>query len=534
MQTLSTYRISALAEANAVSEVFKRHCDRTYIRRWLAALLLVCVIPFSFLSPAQAEQILAGVGKVEITDRSGKLVNDPLYAKALVIQSESSRLVIITVDAVAIGGIGYIRNDFLENVRTRVKADLKIAPESLLVNASHCHGIVCADAEDRTVQAVRIAMQNLVPVTVAAGTGSENRIMENRRLRLKNGAEADVRHAYSLPSDDDVASIGPIDPEIGLLRLNKLDGDTLAVVYNFACHPIQGVPNGGNTADFPGFASKVIEENLSDGTMAFFIQGCAGDINPVLYKDVHNPRDSEPYGNMLGLSVLRGLKSIEVSKNPELQVVREMITLPRGADLEKRMAANQAEQARLLSNLKGTSLNFKTFLSLYVQYQLSPEFPAYSSHRYMLDESLGKTDLKRMDSENRANMEQYHKNVMIMEELTRLQTNYELLKMHHAQNEAAGSKTLDVEVVGFRLGEFVMITFPGELTVEVGLNLKRAAPRPLTFVAGYTNGYIYYTPTVAQRQNVGYAQEDCDCIVGPEWQQIFETKAIEIFKRLEK
>ena len=504
----------------------KRRLSKLFICTWMVQCCL--------LSSVSAEQIVAGVGKVEITDRTNKMVNDPLYAKALVIKSDASQLVIVTVDAVAIGGIGYIRNDFLANVRARLKTDLNIAPESLLVNASHCHGIVCADVEDRTVQAVRLALQKMVPVNVGAGTGSENRIMENRRLKLKSGAEADVRHAYAIPADEEVAAIGPIDPEIGLLRLDKLNGETLAVVYNFACHPIQGVPNGGNTADFPGFASKVIEENLSDGTMAFYVQGCAGDINPVLYKDVHNPRDSEPFGNMLGLSVLRGLKSTRSTPTAKLQVVHEVLKLPRGADLEKRMAANQAEQARLMTNLKGTSLNFKTFLSLFVQYKLSPEFPAYSSHRYLLDESLDRSDLKRMDSENRANMEQYLKNVMIMEELTRLQTNFDLLKMHHSQNQVAGSDTVDAEIVGFRLGDFVMITFPGELTVEIGLNLKKAAPSPLTFVAGYTNGYIYYTPTLAQRQNTGYAQEDCDCIVAPEWQEIFETKAMEILSRLGK
>jgi len=82
------------------------------------------------------------------------------------------------------------------------------------------------------------------------------------------------------------------------------------------------------------------------------------------------------------------------------------------------------------------------------------------------------------------------------------------------------------------VGEFAMITFPGELTVEIGLNIKNVAPLPLTFVAGYTNGYIYYTPTVAQRNNSGYAQEDCDCIVAPEWQKLFEDRAAVILKSL--
>lgn len=77
-----------------------------------------------------------------------------------------------------------------------------------------------------------------------------------------------------------------------------------------------------------------------------------------------------------------------------------------------------------------------------------------------------------------------------------------------------------------------MITFPGELTVQVGLNIKQAAKDPNTFVAGYTNGYIYYTPTMEQRGNTGYAQEDCDTLVAPEWQKLFQAKALELLRQL--
>ena len=107
----------------------------------------------------------------------------------------------------------------------------------------------------------------LQPVTVGVGTGFEDRIMENRRLIMKDGTEIDVRHAYSLPPDEEVGSVGPVDPQIGILRLNKKNGETLAVVYNFAMHPIQGAASGGNTADITGFSSKVIEENLADGSV---------------------------------------------------------------------------------------------------------------------------------------------------------------------------------------------------------------------------------------------------------------------------
>ena len=145
---------------------------------------------------------------------------------------------------------------------------------------------------------------------------------------------------------------------------------------------------------------------------------------------------------------------------------------------------------------------------------------------------MGRNDLVRLDEENRNNMESYLRNIYIMEQLTRNQTNINLLKMHHAQNEASGSKTITVEVVGIRIGDFVMVSFPGELSVQIGLNIKKISPHELTFVAGISNGYIYYTPTEEQLKNSGDAQEDSDCIVGPGWQKIYENKISEILKKL--
>ena len=480
---------------------------------------------------ANAGQLLAGVARVEITNKKVLPANDPLYAKALVIKNGPTTAVIVTVDAVAIGEIGYIGNDYLGKVRARIEKDLKIAPANVLVNASHCHGIVCADADDKTVEAVKKAAANLVPVTVGVGVGQENRIMENRRLKLKNGKEVDVRHAYSLPPDEEVAEVGPIDPQIGLLRLDRKNGRTLAVVYNFACHPIMGVPNGENTADIVGFASKVIENNLSEGTIALFVQGCGGDINPVLYKDVHQPRDAEPLGNLLGLSVLQAVRKIKTGNIAELKVLNEQLGLPR-ADRTKRIDALLLEQAKLVRSLQGTSLNLKTFMELAVKYNLSSEFPSYYSHRYLHEKKLGRDDLSKLDAANRRNIKAYLENIYTMEQLTRLQTNLALLRKHQETNRAAGMKPLMVEVVGLRIGEFVLMTFPGELTVEIGLNIKKSSPHKHTFVAGYTNGYIYYTPTARQLQNVGGAQEDSDCLLAPEWEKLFYDKVAQMLKRL--
>jgi hypothetical protein len=496
-----------------------------------SSLILVLLLALSPVAAHAAGQLQAGAAKVDITNREAGPVNDPLYAKALVLKDDDATWVLITVDAVAVGEIGHIKNDYLPNVRAQLEKDLGIKPASVMINASHCHGVVCGDVEQRTVQAVKAAWANVVPVRAGCGTGHEDRIMENRRLKLSNGKEADVRHAYSLPPDAQVAGVGPIDPEIGVLRLDRLDGSNLAVVYNFACHPIQGVPNRGNTADMTGFASQVIEDNLDEGSIALFVQGCGGDINPVFYKDVDHPRDAEPLGNMLGLSTLKALKGIRSQAGGQFKLLHETLELPR-ADLTERIYAQQDEQQRLLQSLKGTSLNLKTFLPLVVKYNLSDEFPSYYSHRYLHEQQLGRDDLRQLDAENVRNMKDYIENIQIMEQLTRVQTNLELLKKHQAQNVAAGKRTLDVEVLGIRVGDFVMVTFPGELTVQIGLNIKQSSPHEQTFVAGYTNGYIYYSPTAEQLQNVGNAQEDSDCLLAPAWQAMFEEKVAEMLKKL--
>jgi len=496
----------------------------------LAVLLTAGALP---TGDAKAGQLLAGGAKVDITNRKASPVNDRLYVKVLVLKSDTTTAVLLTVDAVAIGEIGSIGNDYLPKVRARLEKELGIQPTNVLVNASHCHGIVCADVDELTFQAVKAASQNMVPVRVGAGVGHEDRIMENRRLKLKSGREADVRHAYSLPPDDEVAEVGPVDPQIGILRLNREDGRTLAVVYNFACHPIQGVPSGGNTADITGFASKVIEDNLSEGTLALFLQGCGGDINPVFYKDVDHPRSAEPLGNMLGLSTLRAVRKIACQKDAQLTVLNETITLPRG-DRTERICSLEAKQKELLRSLKGTSLNLETFLPLFVKYNLSSEFPSYYSHRYLHDKALGRDDLSKLDAENRQNIKAYIQNIYIMEELTRVQTNLALLRKHQASLVASGKRTIDVELLGLRVGDFVLTTFPGELSVRIGLNIKKASPHHLTFVAGDTNGYIYYAPTAEQLRNVGGAQEDSDCLLAPEWQEIYEAKAGELIRRLLK
>jgi len=502
---------------------------RKFVKLTLRSTLFISALSFFLLISSDAHaKIKAGVAKIDITDRSVGLVNDPLYVKALVLDNGLTKMVIITLDVVALEEIGPIKAGYLSKVRTQIQRELNIQASNILINSSHCHGIVRADTDDLTVLAVKEALKNLVPVNVGTGTGHESRIMENRRYNMKDGSQADARRAYSLPPDHEIAGIGPIDPEIGILRLNKLNGETLAVLYNFAVHPIEGVPNGGNTADIIGFASKVIEDNLK-GSMALFLQGCAGDINPVNYKGVDNPTDAEPLGSMLGLSILNALQNIKTVNDAEIKVVNQYMELPR-ANFAERITSLEAEQKRVLNSLRGTNINLKTFIALTTKYNYSNEYPSFYGQRYLQDKMLDRRDMIRLDSINRRDMENYQSNIYLMERLTRIRENLHLVKMH--QVKSAGAETIKVEILGVKIGNMRLITFPGELTVQIGLNIKKRAPNENTFVVAYTNGYIYYAPTAEQLRNTGEAQEDSDTNLAPQWQIMFENKAAEILQKL--
>jgi hypothetical protein len=84
--------------------------------------------------------------------------------------------------------------------------------------------------------------------------------------------------------------------------------------------------------------------------------------------------------------------------------------------------------------------------------------------------------------------------------------------------------------MGVRIGDFVMVNFPGEAVVEIGLDIKKMSPHKYTFVSGHSNGNLGYAPTVEQFNGGDY--EDTITVLAPEWQKIYEEKILEILKKL--
>jgi hypothetical protein len=451
----------------------------------------------------------------------------------LVFEQDGKRSAIIAVDAVAVGEIGRLGNPFLNELRERLQAEADIPPNRLIINASHCHSIVRTDSADLIARSIVKACNNLAPVLLTHATERNTRISENRRLLLKDGSQSDMRRAYPTAESGNVGQTGPIDPTIGIVHITRTDKTTLAVVYHFACHPIMNPPSCGNSADFPGLASTQVEKGLGNGAIALFLQGCGGDINPRRYKDAGTPADATPLANEIALSVIAGVRNAPHPKTATVQFESQTIDLPRGRDFSTRIRAIETEQLRLLHSMSSTPLNFEAFLPIWLQHHLNPETPSANAQTSLHESSVGSTLRKRHDTDQLAAARSYRTNISTLEQLIRLNTNLALLKKHESFAQKSQMAPLQGQLCGARIGDFRLITVPGELTVEVGLAIQSRSPQHPVFVSGYTNGYLYYLPTASQRTNAGYAQEDCDCDVAPEWHTTFEKNALQMLKRLD-
>jgi len=502
------------------------------ISRRLAQGVAVLVLLAALRAEATAA-VRAGVAVVNITaNKPTEPVRDPLLAKALVLEEGGNRAVILTLDVVA------VTEPLVTEVRRGIREQLGIDASGVLLNASHNHHTydqIAPDLASRLVKAVRQASQNMVPARVGAGAGREDRITINRRLRTKDGKHWTIRRATPSPPDDAVAGLGPLDPQIGLLRVDAMDGKPLALVYNFAGHAYGGAAGGGITADFPGFASRVVERAWP-GAVALFLQGAAGDVTPIRYKDFDAPPPTELLGTRLGLSALEAAQRISTQSQAAVRIAGEMVELPRRTDAEQRIQALLAEQEKILgfftgvgcgAHGAGTSLNFKSFLPLYMKQAIDSEHPAYAAYLYEQEERTGQNGLRQLDKENKQRIAMYRQCIEKMDRLIVVRTSLQFLQ-ETLQRRASGP--IPAEIQALRVGDFVLVTFPGEPFAEVGLRIKKRSPFVNTFVAGYTNGRIGYAPTADAYDKDAY--EDALTPLAPQWQEIYEGKALELIRRL--
>jgi hypothetical protein len=75
-----------------------------------------------------------------------------------------------------------------------------------------------------------------------------------------------------------------------------------------------------------------------------------------------------------------------------------------------------------------------------------------------------------------------------------------------------------------------MVTFPAEVLVQVGLNIKEQSSKPNTFFAGFSNGYVEYAGIASEYECD--ADENYDSLLDRKWEPIFMKKALSMLEEL--
>jgi hypothetical protein len=63
---------------------------------------------------------------------------------------------------------------------------------------------------------------------------------------------------------------------------------------------------------------------------------------------------------------------------------------------------------------------------------------------------------------------------------------------------------VEAPIQALRIGDLGIVTFPGEAFVEVGLEVKKKSPFPITFCVDLANDYLGYIPTIGAHAQGGY------------------------------
>ncbi|MFH1477995.1 MAG: hypothetical protein ABIH24_10985, partial [Verrucomicrobiota bacterium] len=462
----------------------------------------------------------------------------------LVLDDGSEKVVWITMDVTAIGARTISQNilsdsadNFMPDLRKQIEKKFNIPGCNVCVSASHTHQaprLLCDDAAqiNRILEALKKALQNMVPVTIGTGSGYEDKITVNRTIMMKNGTD----HTQSpYPPENEIAGLRPVDPEIGILRIDRLDGSPFAVVYNFGCHLLLGSPKGNSghiTADHVGVTLKYLENNLGGETMAFFLQGAGGDVFEIFGEDLNNRRRTVDFGTKLGQSILRGYQKI-ITGPAKIRMVVKNIAFPFRTDIPNYIAALKQEQAALTASLNTAYahlLSFKEFLPLYLKYSLNPDYPSHLSLRYMQAAECGDHSIKEEDDRNRLEIKKYLDRIRTMEKMTRNELKISMLKRHQEIIDEIGAPTIPAEIQGIKIGACVFITAPMEILVEVGFNVKKMSPFKHTYITSISNGYLHYAPPASYYRRGGY--EVTECLLDPGWEDIFYNTVKNIFSEL--
>ena len=323
-------------------------------------------------SGLRALTLEAGASRVDITPPNGLLlqgypdpdsqraatgVRDPLYARVLALRVGGVCLAIVDLDLVAV-----FRPESLEQLKEATRPDVS----NLIVTAIHTHSgppifsaasskIQPWEADDvaKIARAVHEAVSHLVPAKLGVGYG-ECQIGHNRLRIERDGSVSWFDKNWT------GTATAPIDPTVCVLRVDDMGGQPLAVLVNYACHPvIYGPDNRLYSADFPGVITGVVERAIGNNALCFYLQGGAGDVN-ANYAVSTLAQGAEEFCRRTGVELGQVASDVAVKvhtegcAHPSLQVADDIVTIGPRWDAALWEAADPGAAARIASMTKAS------------------------------------------------------------------------------------------------------------------------------------------------------------------------------------
>jgi neutral ceramidase len=307
------------------------------------SIALICALS------ARAE-FRASAVKVDITPKSPQWlmgygprqstgVHDPIFHRIAALDDGATQVFLIASDLCLFSPSVY------DEVTAELKKETGIEPRQVWWTVTHTHSapevgppvmydVLLKGRSEHTwdrdyhqlikstlIAGIKEARAKLAPARIATGTGMA-RANINRRAR-------DLDGTISLGLNPD----GPMDRQIGLIRLERPDGSLIGLIANYAMH---GTVLGGRSmeisGDGPGIVAAYVEEKL--GAPVLYVNGAAGNLAPIY--TVQNDFKSAHIGEfrvLLGDKILAATRELRPAGEAKLLLAAKWVETSRKAGL---------------------------------------------------------------------------------------------------------------------------------------------------------------------------------------------------------
>jgi hypothetical protein len=399
-------------------------------------------------------------------------IESDLTATALVLANGQTKVVVIAIDLSIVGIDLSLRSRRpAQEMRARVAEALGIPVAHVLLNTSHVHsGVALPDYMPDTIEQIALKeryRESLTRGLVDAAVEADGHL---RPARIGCGWGETAIGVYRRETRNGRDVLGevpdhPIDASVGVIRVDDLGGEPIAVAFRFSCHPVTMGPRSAVvSSDFPGVARSTVENSV--GGLALFLQGGGGNVSP--RAGMGFERDCRDTKNRVGLElggeVVKVAASIRTNARPG----------------ERRLLGNvpnvlftpwERIDGRAATHLAAAEA---TVVLDYV------DLPTLDEARAIL--AGWQTTLQERRSGGSQEWE------------VRVAERYEDWARLLVESADRSVAQCDLFLQAIRVDDVVVTGMNAELFFETGLEIRSRSPFAHTFALGYTNGTIGYLP----------------------------------------